>query len=337
MIKIILVGIGGFANAWFPEIIDSPDVEFAGFVEINSKIIRQQVKEYDLARDEIFPTLDEALEAVEADGVINVTPPAVHKPISLTALERGLPVLSEKPLADSMASAQAIVEKSNQTGILHMISQDYRYKVPFQTLKSVLDSGELGAVDSLRVDFYKGPQLKGRFHEQLPYPLLQDMSIHHFDLMRYLLGSNLSSVSARSWAPRWNWFNGESAVSAILEFENQVAVSYNASWCGTGQETSWNGDWRFDCEDGVLLLKDDQVYLHRRTDKLEDFGVFKQFVNEDLVEVPPLDLELVGRGRLLHEFVEAITNGTTPETISQDNIVSLKMVFDVIEAAKLWN
>ncbi len=337
MINIILVGIGGFANAWIPEIMDSPEVDFAGFVEINPKTIAQQVKEYGFPRELIFPTLEDAFEAVDADGVINVTPPAVHKPVSLIALEQGLPVLSEKPLADSMASAQNIVEKSNQTGVLHMVAQDYRYKVPFQTLKAVLETGELGAVDSLRVDFYKGPQLKGGFHDQLPYPLLQDMSIHHFDLMRYLLGSNLTSVSARSWAPRWNWFEGESAVSAILEFENQVAATYNASWCGTGQETSWNGDWRFDCENGVLLLKDDQVYLHRRTEKLEDFGVFKQFINEDLDEVLPLDLEFVGRGRLLHEFVEAITKGNTPETVCQDNIVSLKMVFDVIEAAKLWN
>lgn len=337
MIKIILVGIGGFANAWIPVIEESPDVDFAGFVEIDPKTIQQQVKQYGFDRELIFPALDEALKAVTADGVINVTPPAVHKSISLTALDFGLPVLSEKPLADSMEAAREIVAKSDQTGILHMVSQDYRYKVPFQIVKAVLDSGEMGQVDSVRVDFYKGPQLKGSFHDELPYPLLMDMSIHHFDLMRYLLESNLASVSAHSWAPRWNWFKGESAVSAILEFENQAMVSYNASWCSTGQETSWNGDWRFDCENGVLLLKDDKVFQQHRTDELEDFGVFSQYINEDLIEVSPLDLERVGRERILHEFYEAVATGKFPATTCQDNIESLRMVFEVIEAAKSWN
>ena len=336
MINVILVGIGGFANAWIPDILDSPEVEFSGFVEINPKTIRQQVKKYGFAQQLIFPTLEEALVGLKADAVINVTPPKVHKSISLTALEAGIPVLSEKPLADSMSSAQEIVRKSNQTGILHMVAQDYRYKVPIQTVKDQLDSGKLGRVDSVRVDFYKGTHFKVNYLDELPYPLLMDMSIHHFDLMRYFLGSNLSSVSAHSWAPYWNWFEGESAVSAVLKFENHAVVTYYGNWCGTGQETSWNGNWRFDCEHGVLLLIDDKVYLQRRTDALEDFGGYTQYINGDLVEVPLLDPKHAGREQLLHEFCRAISTGKQPETSCQENVKSLKIVFDVIEAAKLW-
>ena len=336
MIKVILVGIGGFANAWIPVIIDSTEVDFAGFVEINPKVIKQQVKKYGFAQQLIFPTLEDAFVEVEADGVINVTPPAEHKGISLTALQAGIPVLSEKPLADSMASAREIVQKSTQTGVLHMVAQDYRYKIPIQTVKAVLDSDELGRVDSVRVDFYKGPHLEMSYLDDLPYPLLMDMAIHHFDLMRFFLGSNLSAVNAHSWAPPWNWFKGESAVSAVLEFENQAVVSYTASWSSTGQETTWTGNWRFDCENGVLLLLDDKVYIQHRTDELEDLGGYSQYISEDLLEVPLLDPPRVGRDYLLHEFCQAISMGVKPKNTCIDNIESLKIVFDVIEAAELW-
>jgi predicted dehydrogenase len=235
-----------------------------------------------------------------------------------------------------MDSANEIVQKSTRTGILHMVAQDYRYKAPIQTVKKVLDSGELGQVTSVRVDFYKGPQLKGSYLDELPYPLLMDMSIHHFDLMRFFLETNLASVSAYSWEPAWNWFKGESAVSSILKFENQVVVTYNASWCGTGQETTWDGSWRFDCENGVILLADDQVFIQRRLDELEDKGGYSQYINEELVEVPLIEPERVGREHLLHEFYEAISSGRKPATSCQDNIKSLDIVFRVIEAAQSW-
>jgi predicted dehydrogenase len=336
MKKAILVGIGGFANAWIPVVTDSQEIEFAGFVEIDPQTIQQQVKRYGFKQDLIFTTLEVALAAVEADGVINITPPAVHKSISLTALDAGVPVLSEKPLADSMASAHEIVQKSTQTGILHMVAQDYRYKAPIQTVKKLLDSGELGQATSVRADFYKSLHVKGSYLDELPYPLLMDMSIHHFDLMRFFLESNLSSVCAYSWKPAWNWFKGESAVSSILKFENKIIVTYNANWCGTGQETTWDGNWRFDCENGVILLIDEKVFVHRKLDKLEDMGGYSQYANEELVEVPLLKPERVGREQVLHEFYKAISTGREPATSCQDNIKSLEIVFRVIEAAKSW-
>ena len=106
----------------------SPVVEYAGFVEVNAKIAAAQTAKYGLDGGKIFRTLDEALAAVEADGVINVTPPQFHREVSLTALEAGVPVLSEKPLADTRESAQDIVDAANRTGVLHMVAQNYRYQ-----------------------------------------------------------------------------------------------------------------------------------------------------------------------------------------------------------------
>ncbi len=116
--KVIQVGIGGMGNAWLRAVQASPHVEYAGFVEVNTATAAEQVAKNELDGSKVFASLEEALARVQADGVINVTPPQFHRQVSLTALEAGLPVLSEKPLADTLTAAQDIVDTANRTGIL---------------------------------------------------------------------------------------------------------------------------------------------------------------------------------------------------------------------------
>jgi predicted dehydrogenase len=279
----------------------------------------------------IFPSLEDALAAVQADGVIDITPPAFHKEISLAALEAGIPVLSEKPLADTMASAQAIVHKADETSVLHMVAQNYRYSVPVQTLKRVLASGAMGQVSSATVEFFKGPHFGG-FREEMPYPLIIDLAIHHFDMMRFLLDSDPVSVFGRSWNPPWSWYAGDASASVVLEFANGAVVSYDGSWCSTAKETPWNANWRFECENGVILLQEDEVYVQSRTNALVDRGSYRQYETRDLEQVPPVRMEHVAQGYLLHEFLEALSTDKIPATTCQDNIKSLSIVFDTIRS-----
>jgi len=313
--NVIQVGIGGMGNAWLRAVLNSPDVEYAGFVEVSDAIATEQVDRYDLDGSKLFRTLDEALQAVDADGVINVTPPQFHQEISVTALEAGVPVLSEKPLAATRAEAATIVETSNRTGVLHMVTQNYRYKPPIQTLKHALDTSEMGAIGAVVVEFFKGPHFGG-FREEMPYPLIIDMSIHHFDLLRFFLDSNPVSVLGRSWNPPWSWFAGDASAAVLFEFANDVQVSYNGSWCSQGRETGWNANWRFECAHGVVAMADDRVTT--------------QLTDAEPMLVETVQMERESQDYLLHEFYTAVTTGAQPVTTCQDNIHSLGMVFDTI-------
>lgn len=315
--KVIQVGIGGMGNAWLRAVQNSSTVEFAGFVEVNDVIAAEQVQQYGLDGSTIFKSLDEALHSVQADGVINVTPPQFHKAVSITALEAGIPVLSEKPLADTRQAAQQIVDTANRTGVLHMVAQNRRYHRSTQTLKAVLASGVMGEVGAVHVDFFKGPHFGG-FREEMAYPLIIDMSIHHFDLMRFLLASDPVSVFGRSWNPPWSWFKGDASASVILNFANGAPVSYNASWCSQGRETAWNADWRFECAKGVVVMVNETVYT--------------QATGKEAELVEPVALERTDQAYLLQEFYEAVTGGKPAVTTCQDNIKSLGIVFDVVQS-----
>ncbi|MDE2949395.1 MAG: Gfo/Idh/MocA family oxidoreductase [Chloroflexota bacterium] len=328
--KVIQVGIGGMGETWLRAVQRSAEVDYAGFVEINDAIARQQAAAYNLDPATIFTSLPAALEKLDADAIIDVTPPQFHRANSTLALEAGLPVLSEKPLAGALEDAQAIVDKARETGLSHMVAQNYRYRPVTQTIKSLLETGELGAVGAVHAEFFKGPHFGG-FREEMPHPLIIDMAIHHFDMMRYFLGSDVQEISARSWNPPWSWFKGDASAAASMRFENGVFASYSASWCSQALPTSWNADWRFDCEKGVMLVKDDVVTVQDLLRVTDSRGALANAHGERRV-IPLLEMEREGQDYLLREFFAAVTKGKPVATSAQDNIRTIEFVFGVVQA-----
>jgi predicted dehydrogenase len=137
-IRLIQVGLGSMGSAWLRTVKASPQAEFAAFVEVDGARAASQAQAHSLDPRLVFSTLDEALAAARGagpvDGVLNITPPQAHRDVSCAALEAGLPVLSEKPLADTLDAARDIVRAAERTGVLHVVAQNYRYRPPIQAL-----------------------------------------------------------------------------------------------------------------------------------------------------------------------------------------------------------
>ena len=106
----------------------------------------------------------------------------------------------------------------------------------------------------------------------------------------------------------------------LIEFAGGVTASYTGTWCGTGRETTWNGDWRFDCEKGVVVLMNDEVWIYPRNH------------DEQPYQVEPVAMPLVAQAYLLDEFCTAVEGGTLPATTCQDNIKSLGIVFSAVQS-----
>ena len=330
--KVIQIGIGGMGNAWLGAVNRSPHVDFAAHVEINSDIADRQAAAYGLSRERIYSTLREALSNVEADAVIDVTPPQFHRDNAIIALEAGLPVLSEKPLATTLDDARAIVQAAERTGVLHSVAQNYRYRPLTQTIKRVLDSGELGVCGAVFAEFCRGPHFGG-FREQMPQPLIIDMAIHHFDLLRFFLGSDASQVSAQSWNPAWSWYAGDAGAAAQILFSNGAQASYRGSWASQGFETSWNANWHFDCERGVMLAQDDVIRVQRLLQGGDgERGAASVFGAPEVL--PQADMPREGQDYLLQEFVDAVRNGGKTATHAADNIRTIELVFAVARACE---
>ncbi len=322
--KVVQVGVGGMGNTWLGAVNESSDVEYAGWVEINNDIAAAQAEQYGFDPSLIFKSLEEAIEVIMPDGVIDVTPPQFHKQVSTTALRAGIPVLSEKPLANTMKDAKEIVRVAEETGVLHMVAQNYRYRPPVQTLRRLVQSGDLGVLGSVQMEFYKGIHFGG-FREDMDYPLIIDMSIHHFDMLRFVLDSSPVSIYGRSWSPVWNWFKGDASATVSMQFENGVVVSYDGSWCSSGMETSWNADWTLRFEKGVVRMVQDEISVQRWEGVEDRTNIYAKL---ELIEQNSMERE--AQAYLLHEFYEAVMQGKPVATTCQDNIHSLQMVFNCV-------
>src|SRR5205807_7388205 len=128
------------------------------------------------------------------------TPPAFHAPVALAAIERGLPVISEKPLARNPIEARAVVEAARGHGVPLMTAFCHRFHEPIVRVRRLIDEGSLGRVVMFRNRFgAKFPNIAERWFSKAEVAgggVLMDTSIHSVDLFRPLVGEvrNVTSL-----------------------------------------------------------------------------------------------------------------------------------------------
>jgi len=319
-LRIIQVGVGGMGACWTQAVHESQEWEAAAYVDINPDNLAKAARDHGMDPSSCFTDLDEALRKVEADALLDITPQKSREEVTTKALRAGLPVLSEKPLSYSMESAKRIVKVAEEEGLIFMVSQNYRFHRVPRTIRRLLEERRVGEVGYVDLEFYKGPQFPGSYRIKMAQPLLEDMSIHHFDLMRYMFDSDAKSIFAVTIRPEWSWFEGDPTLAMIIEMENGVLISYGGSWVAKGLETPWEGNWRIECSEGGIYWRDGKIYLSNREEPLGE---------EELLPMP-----FEGLAYSLHEFYCSIKEKRDPETGGKDNLKSLAMVFAAIDSAR---
>jgi len=321
------VGAGGISGAWFPA-LKHEQVDVAAVVDLDIERAKARIKEFEL--DSVAATdMKAAIKKAKPDFVIDLTVPEAHCKVTTTALRMGYHVVSEKPMAASMAEARRMVKTAEETGKLYMVSQSRRWDARHDRLRRAVGSGALGVLNTINCDFFLGAHFGG-FRDEMPSPLILDMAIHHFDLARYMTGADPVAVYAREYNPYGSWYKGDVAASCIFEMTNGVIFTYRGSWCAEGCHTSWNGDWRIIGHQGTVLMAGEEQPWGQ---VVAGEGGFHRPLQD--LDVPDSPLEFGGMHGALREMLDFLRTGNTPQTECHDNIKSLAMVFAVIESSKM--
>jgi predicted dehydrogenase len=316
-IRLIQVGAGAMGRRWLHVIAHSTEVELAGLVDLDVGAAERAVAAAGLSAVPMAASLDELIGRVAVDAVLTVTIPQAHAEISTIALLNGLPVLCEKPAADTLSAALSMVAATQVSDRLLMVSQSRRYWRSLTALRGqVAQLGQLGFVEC---SFFRGPRFGG-YRAGMPDPLLGDMAIHHFDLARDLLASDPLWITSDSFNPRWSWYAGDAAAHAFATFAGGARFAYNGSWCSPGLETSWNGSWRISGEAGAAVWDGDHQPVAQTVD-----GASLPAVAGSGPE------EIAGA---LAEFVAAVRDGGIPSGAIHRNVMSLAMVEGAIRSAR---
>jgi predicted dehydrogenase len=158
--------------------------------------------------------------------------------------------------------------------------------------------------------------------------LVKDMGVHHFDMMRYVLGREVESVLAHTWNPSWGWHKGDACHTAIFQMSGGLTATHHALGCSKGHRTGWNADWHIAGSEGSITWEGNAVFI-THGHKTSNPG--RTEVKLDPLPEEPLDA-------IMTEFLSAIKEKRQPECNSEDNLKSLAMTFAVVQSAveKRW-
>ena len=325
-LKLIQCGVGGWGAGWAKQRVpESPDFELVAIVDVSPKALAEAGDAVGIPAERRFGSLAEALDRVTADAVFTVTPPAVHVEHARLAFSRGLHLLTEKPIADTLENAKLMVKLAAESGRQLAVSQNYRFRPAALTLRRLIAESALGPLGHGHLDFYIAADFTGTFRQTMQYPLLVDMAIHHLDLIRSITGLNIAKVTAVSFNPTWSWYEHDCGLKMTLELDGGIPFSYSGDWSARGRFTGWDGDWRLQCEKGDLAWRDGKLSLGRSGTWCKDLAI------EEIAIQPPRFGEY---SFVLHNFAEAIRSGTPAETSGSDNLYSFAAVMAGVRSVK---
>lgn len=329
--RFIQIGCGARAEMWDKVVFRNPELmTTVAYVNRTLDKARRFSEYHPELNIPYFSDIKQAMDSVEADGVIIITPPDVHKEQVEILAPYGLPILMEKPLTETLDEAIDVMKIIDDNNIKLSMSLQFRYLPVSKEIRRICQVEELGKPgfasfryirnrNGMREDLNKYPLT-------MMHPMLLEQTIHHFDLLRYCYDSEPIWIDTHTWNPSWSMYAHDSNVISTMELENGMTVNYFGTWTsGLNGPKEIMFDWRTDCSNGVVLQED--VFENLITSKMNDksfrevnLGKFKAFLD---------DTEL-----LLYDFIDAVRNDLPMPCDGWDHIKSLAMVFASIESTK---
>jgi len=327
------LGLGPHGRNWARRVVPEIDeVELVAYVDTDPYALDALKEEAGVPAERCFESLTEAIAATRPEAVLNTTALPGHVPLTRAALEAGLHVLLEKPFAPSVVLAHELVDMAAERNLVLMVSQNYRFFPAPRVIASMVHESALGKLYAVEIDFRRystaGPNGKGRHHLE-EQPLLVDMSIHHFDLLRMILSREPRRIFCEAWNPEWTSFSGPSVAVATIDFEGGVVVSYRGSWISAGPVTPWAGEWRMEFENGEVTWTS-----AADSDATQDRVIVRHRNEEPRVITLPA-VARTGTWGTLAEFAAAIRSGREPETSGRNNLGTIALMAAAVESAAL--
>lgn len=307
--KVMLLGLGFYGEIWLDALRQTDCCELAAVAGRRERLDKLSAR-YGLAEIAKYENYLEAIGRTEADIAIIVLPTRLHTEAARLALANGMHVLSEKPLTFDRNDAEDMLScKRAYPQLKYVVNQNYRWRAHNQTLKKAIDDGLIGKVGALLCEFRRPENLIG-YRTSLEMPLLQDVAIHHFDLIRFFTGRNGSDIYARSHRPTWSRFAGSPSTEAILRLEDGIVATYSGTWAGRGKPTLWDGRYTVQGERGILTL--------------DETGVVTHFAAEDEPGVPVRGVEMpyAELESALRDLLRSMAENSVPENSLEDNFNS---------------
>ena len=338
-LKVGIIGNGGIGQVHlggYKRLADS--VEIFAVCDIIEE--RAQKAATDYAAKHVFKSYAEMLAVPGLDAVSVCTPNYMHSEIAVAAIKAGMHVLCEKPMADTLANAQAIVDAARQSDKLFMMGMNNRFRGDSQVLKKMITDGELGDIYFAKCGWTRRngiPGFGGWFTTKAQSgggPLI-DIGVHVLDLTMYLMGNPVPvSASGSTYAkfgPRGRGAGGwgappdpnnkkvydvEDLATGLVKFDNGATLFLEASWASYTPSDNFYS---------TLLGTEGGA-------DLEPLRVYKD-LSDTPVDISPQAPNIGGHDAEIKHFIECIQEGKQPISTAEQGLHVLQILDAVYRSA----
>ena len=239
MTKIGILGFGFMGKMHFSVYHHREDVEICAICDANEKNfsgagvsgnLSGSEKSLDLSGIELYTDFERMLDSVELDAVSITLPTNLHSEFSCRALERGLDVLCEKPMALTLAECDRMIAQAERSGKVLQIGHCIRFWPEYVKAKELVDSGKYGKV--LALSLRRLSQTPGWSQDHWIINAARsggvelDLHIHDCDYVQYLLGMPKALFSTGTTGPG----GGLGHVMTQYIYEDNKSVFAEGGW-----------------------------------------------------------------------------------------------------------
>jgi UDP-N-acetylglucosamine 3-dehydrogenase len=302
-LRVAVIGVGSMGKNHARIYSELKSVELIGVADVSETLAASIARNYGCkAFADYNDLLDESLDALSI-----VVPTTLHKKVALDAIRKGINVLVEKPIANTVENADAVIKAARNKGVKLMVGHVERFNPAIIKLKELVDSGLLGKLVSIsakRVGPYN-PRIRD-------VGIIIDLGTHDIDIMSYLCGERTKKVYA-------------SAGSVVHSHEDHAIITLNFGSGSSGMiDTNWLTPHKVRNLTVIGSKGIAEVNYIEETLRIFD----QEWVRDAKIEKEePLKLEL------LH-FVDCVQHDKKPLVSGEDGRHALAVALAAIESAR---
>ncbi|PEQ87821.1 MULTISPECIES: Gfo/Idh/MocA family oxidoreductase [Bacillus] len=332
ILKVGVIGCGSIAQyRHLPEYQANPYVQIVAVCDSNKQRAKEISNKYGV---NMYTDFNELINCEELDAVSVCTPNDLHASISIAALQSGIHVLCEKPMATSKKDAKKMIDAAEKNGKKLMIGHNQRFVASHQKAKQLIENGEIGKIYSFRTAFgHSGPEnwsVDGKeswfFKKDEAFlGAMGDLGIHKADLIRYILNEEITEVSAFVETSAKTFSNVDDCAVCVLKSESGIIGSLAASWSYVSKEDNSTIIYG---EKATLRLEDDPTY-----------SLILQYKNGEVVkyELDKIQSNAIvsqSNSHVIERFVESILSDKEPLINGVEGMKSLEVILAAIQSSE---
>lgn len=272
------------------------------------------------------------LEIEQPDFVDIITDVGSHRPLVELAAQLRIPAVCQKPLAPTLADAQAMLAAYRQAAVPLFVHENWRWQTPLRELKRVLERGELGRVFRARITYSNSfPVFDNQpFLKELHQFILMDIGTHILDTARMLFGE-AETLFCRTERVHRD-IQGEDVATVMLGMYSGATVTCEMSYASRVEHDRFPETYVLvEAEDGSVELGPDYwIRVTTPTGTRARRCPPPHYAWADpryaLVQVAGVDCN--------RDLLSALRGQTTAETTAEDNLETLKLVFAAYDSAR---